>query len=202
MQRPILCKKGLFADDWKRYSMDLEDYATSLEDRVRYLAKKISLYGNTRYLSDAQHRMRDYDRKCAEIGELRAQITRLTRENEYLNARLDIYENTKKPRPKDRDPETGKYIGDKEHQKEMAFAIAALQGGIEEADFTDIAMRINVKPETARRYASSYRSSRMKRMTESGWKQHVEMLKEEYSYLDIHSPNQYGTGEEDYETLD
>lgn len=194
MQRPSLHRKGIFTDDWKRYAIDLEDYADALEDRVRYLGKTLSLHGNTRYLSDAQQRLRDYDRICQEVGELKAEIAQLKRENGYLNARLDLYENVKKPRPKDRDPETGKYTGDKEHQKELAFVLACFQGGIESADFTDIAMRISVSPVTARRYAVSYRSSHQKWMTESAYHQHVEMLETEYAYL---VEGQRGNAQED-----
>lgn len=138
----------------KKRIAELEEYCAELEEK---LAKS----GNKYYLQDAKRWTSLYDSKCQELATVKADITKLIRENAglteeniRLTKRIGQYEQIMRPKqeiPRDR---SGRFSGgdmSKEEKCRVAYTMR-------EANYPDtqIAQELGISLESVRKYAGIY----------------------------------------------
>lgn len=151
------------------YWVRLDAYAAWLEQTVATLQEQLARDGNQYYRRDAAKWGQKWQDKCIEAGELRSQLItqkaeyeaelrRKDLEIEYLQERLETYEEAEQPQSqRKRNSKTGRFVSDLPRKEKVWKAWDMNRRGYR---ISQIARELNISSETAKRYIREYEAQR------------------------------------------
>ena len=147
------------------YFRKLQEHALQMEQEIAELKEQLAVSGSQALQKRAEKWSEKWQEKCIEVGELQkrlielesqkdAEIMRLQYRAEYLEQQLEDYQAAETPNSqRKRNKQTGQFVTDIPKKQKMEQAYQMHNQGFNDAQ---IARKLNVTAETAKRYVADY----------------------------------------------
>lgn len=143
------------------YTRDLQNHALALEEEIYHLQEELAKSGSHYYMKEAAMIGQHWTEVNLQLGELQGQIRRLELENEYLQEKLQEYQQAEKPdkqrQSRPRDVKTGQFVSVPASQKPFQAYLMDKQG----YSVSQIAVKLGVSNDSVKRYIRKEKADRM-----------------------------------------